>query len=244
LIIIEDYPRFKTPANIIINGNLASSSIEYPEIPNQILIKGSKYCLIDYNIADIPDKKMRKNPREIFIYIGQHDKTNILPSILNTLLKDENICNFNFNVIVDNRYKNLDEINQISLKYPNISVYHTPENILDIMHESDLAISNDFYTIHRLLAVGVPTISVAISESDSVHYGNIEELIENIWRHKYIGLANEETDTSIDKVILKKVNKLISSYSMRETLMNRGKKTLDCHGAQRVADILKTIIKT
>lgn len=241
MIIVEDYPRFQTPANIIINGNLASDEIDYPEIPNQVIIKGSKYCLIDYKIIDLPPRKPRKTPKEILIYLGQHDRTNMLPSILTTLLDDEYISNFKFNVIVDNLYTNLEEVNQISLSHPNINVYNIPENMLDLMLESDIGISNDFYTIHRLLGTGVPTISLLVSGSDSVYTDKIEELIESIWNHKYIGLVNE--DTNIDKIVLKKVNKLIESYSMRATLIEKGSKTIDGLGAERVVEILKTIIK-
>lgn len=241
LILVEDYPRFATTANIIINGGLHSDEIDYPEIPNQVIIKGPEYCLIDHQIAELPPRKPKKIAKDIFIFIGAHDRTNLIPTMLATLLSDDIINLFRFHVIVDSLYLSLDKINQISLAHPNVNIYNMPDNVLDIMLECDIAICNDFYSIHRLLGCGVPTISILVSEPDSVYTDKMEELIESIWEHKYIGLVNE--DTNIEKVILKKVTKLIESYNMRSALFEKGKKAVDGLGAQRIANILKNIIK-
>ena len=215
LILIEDAPRFPTSANIVISSSLFSENIQYPAVPNQLIIKGSEYCLVDYQIADITSRTPRNKVKEIFIYINAHDRTNLVPSLLSTFVLDERISYFKFHVIVDSLYAGLKEINQLSLDHPNIQLYNMPDNILKIMLECDIAISNDLYTIYQLLGCGVPTISVLLSDPDSIYKDKMESQIEYIWNRKYIGLVN--TETQINLSLLKRIYKLMDNYTMRAT---------------------------
>ena len=66
-------------------------------------------------------------------------------------------------------------------------------------------------------------------------------MIENIWEHKFIGLVPDEKN--IEKIILKKLHKLIESQNMRSTLSDRGRKTIDGLGCFRISDELKNILR-
>jgi spore coat polysaccharide biosynthesis predicted glycosyltransferase SpsG len=248
IIQIDDSPKFKTFSNVIINGGLSAFNFEYPEVPKQILLQGSPYCLLDHELIDLQPKKPRKFVKDILLLIRDHDRFNAATKILKTLLIDESSRNLRFHIVVTKLFKHREELSELSKNHPHIMVHTEPGNILQLIHDSDIGITNDLFTIYRLLCSGVPTISFVLPDEynniDDIKTGNLRKIdkdIQSIWEQKYIGLVMEEE--GYENIILKKVNKLIESYTMRNTLSERGRKALDGKGALRVANELKKIIK-
>jgi spore coat polysaccharide biosynthesis predicted glycosyltransferase SpsG len=245
---IEDTPKFKTFSNVIINGSLSSLNFEYPKVPKQLLLQGSSFCLLDHELIDMQPKRPRKFVKDILLLIRDHDRFNAATLILKTLLKDESSRSFRIHIVITKFFKYMEELSEISKNHPHITIHTEPGNILQLIHDSDIGITNDLLTIYRLLCSGVPTISFILPDE----YNNIEDMktgnlrkidkdIQSIWAQKYIGLVTEEE--GYENIILKKVNKLLESYTMRNTLSERGRKALDGKGALRVANELKKIIK-
>lgn len=248
IIQIDDEPRFKTFSNVIINGSLASHNFEYPEVPKQVLLLGTEFCLLDNELIELEPKKTKKFVKDIFVYVRQNDPHNTTSNIINTLLSDESVHNLRIHVIATNRYAYLEKLEQLVKGKNNIILHKDPKNLLHILKDCDIGISNDLFTIYRLIATGVPTISFLLPEDYediedflTSNYNNEDRKIEQIWEHKYIGLVIEEQD--FKSVLLKKINKLFESYNMRSTLREKGQKALDGKGAYRVANKLKKIIR-
>jgi spore coat polysaccharide biosynthesis predicted glycosyltransferase SpsG len=248
MIQIEDHLKFKTFSNVIINGSLSSNNLEYPEVPKQIILQGSSFCLLDHDLIDSQPKKLKKFVKDLFLLVRDHDRFNASSLIVKTLLKSDSTKNFRIHLICTKLFKHMEEIHKISQNHSQVILHNEPGNILQLIHDCDIGITNDLFTIHRLLSSGVPTISFVLpyeySNVDDLKTGNLKKIdkdIEKIWEQKYIGMVIEED--GFENIILKKVNKLLESYTMRSTLSDRGIKALDGKGPLRVANELKKIIK-
>jgi spore coat polysaccharide biosynthesis predicted glycosyltransferase SpsG len=248
IIQIEDTFRFKTFSNVIVNGSLFFEEFEYPVVPKQWVLSGPSYCLMDHKFLDMPLKKIKKFVKDIFLSIREHDKHHVSVPILKTLLSDESVKSTRIHCVTNSKFPDLETLNQLAHEHSHLILHHDPKNLLDILSDCDIGITNDVFTIYRLIASGVPTISMILPQD----YENMEDfntqrfneedgMIESIWAHKYIGLVAEEE--FFETLLLKKVLKLMDSYNMRSTLHEKGKKAIDGKGSFRVATELKRLIK-
>lgn len=246
---IEDTFRFKTFSNLIINGTIGAAEIEYPEVPRQIVLSGPSYALIDYALTDYESKRMRKFVKTIFLYTRRGDVHRSTVRFLQTFLMDSQLKNMKYQVFVSQDAPVDGELLKLSSQHSNISLFYDPDRLLPVISESDIAITNDTFMIYRLLRVGVPTVSFILPEDyndiqDYVHqrFTDIDRSLEQIWEYKYIGMVLDEEN--YDQMLLRKVLKLVDSYSMRSTLAERGKKLIDGKGAIRVANYIRKWIRS
>ena len=74
-------------------------------------------------------------------------------------------------VVIGPAYAHKDELNSLinNLKDYNIELYENVKNMPKLMGKSDLAITSNGRTVYELTSIGIPTISIAQNDRETLH---------------------------------------------------------------------------
>lgn len=200
------------------------------------LLLGSKYLPLRKEFESIPPKKISNIVKNIFISIGLSDKYDIIPKILQGIIKDELYEQYHFVLVLGSNQKK-ENIQKIAENIENISVLFNVKNIEKYMQQSDLAISSLSTTLYELAVCGVPTVAFAHAD-DQVKSG---EIFKDKFLVEYVGNIRYETDI-VNKILLG-VNALAEDYKHRRNSSERMQQEFDGKGAERIARKILEIIK-
>ncbi|MBS4537829.1 UDP-2,4-diacetamido-2,4,6-trideoxy-beta-L-altropyranose hydrolase [Clostridium sp. D2Q-11] len=233
LIYIDDINKFSYPVDIIINGNITATDMNYERYyEKELLLLGAKYTLIRDEFKNLPKKVINKDIKEIMITTGGSDPYGVTLKILDSLNLD--LKKIKYNVVIGNGFDR-ELICELEERYhlnENIIFHKNPPSMSEIMLKSDIAISSGGSTIYELCATGTPAITFIYAE-------NQESLVKKMEKEEYIkslGWFNE-----FDKESLQNTLKQLVGYSDRENISNKIKKLVDCNGARRTADIISNL---
>ena len=84
-IYIDDNGRLEYPRGIIVNPAMDYKHIDYSYMPEEFVLKGSKYVILRPAFHNIEDKKLRENVQRILIIMGGTDIRNIRNPIVNII---------------------------------------------------------------------------------------------------------------------------------------------------------------
>lgn len=225
---LDDYNRIEYPKGFVLNSAISSYNLNYPKKENVTYLLGENYILLRKEFWKVPDKTIKENLESILITFGGNDIKNLTPKILSFLCKE--YPNIKKNVIVGNAYKNLKEIKESSDK--NTKLFFSPDikAIINIMLDSDIAISAGGQTIYELLRIGVPTISICIAENQMENIKGFlqKNLISYIGRYDNIDLLKN----------LKEQIDIFKSYFFRLNRSNLSKDFINKNFSKNLVDLL------
>ncbi len=223
---IDDNKRLDYPKGIVLNGNIHAETLKYPKKDGITYLLGAKYTPLRKEFWEVPEKKIKENIKSIMVTFGGDDAKNMTPKILKLL--NEKYPELNKSVIIGRAFQDIDEIKKCADKNTNLIYYPDAEKMMEIMLESDIAISAGGQTLYELARVGVPTIGICVAENQ---LGNIKEW-EKIGFLEYAGWYNEgNITTEINKLL-----KNLESIKIRESKSKIGRKFIDGKGSLRMTD--------
>ena len=111
-------------------------------------------------------------PKVMFVSFGGVDQNNLtcktlklVPKIIDSAPIEKII------VVIGPAYAHKDELNSLinNLKDYNIELYENVKNMPKLMGKSDLAITSNGRTVYELTSIGIPTISIAQNDRETLH---------------------------------------------------------------------------
>jgi spore coat polysaccharide biosynthesis predicted glycosyltransferase SpsG/RimJ/RimL family protein N-acetyltransferase len=224
---IDDNGRIEYPRGIIVNPAIDSSHIDYSYMPEERVLKGSKYVILRPAFRYIENKKLQENVRRIVVIMGGTDIRNITTKIVN------NICEVNqniiFDVVVDDfQFEKLSSINKIE----NVN-YHKDLSEIEmkqIMLSADMAISAAGQTIYELIATQTPFIAIQVAENQQ---NNIDSLKEQLPSQIVLRYDDENLIEKLQEKILE-----IKGCEFRKKISEGMKNIIDGNGSKRIIDAL------
>jgi len=196
---------------------------------------GYKYeCLNEMFFLEQPND-FNDDIKNIIITFGGSDPANLtmktLKSIENIPLLDE----INTKIVVGVAYKWYDElINYLSdskWKNRSIQVMKNVTNMAKIMRKTDLAITSNGRTIYELISMGIPIISIAQNDRETMHlFARYSDSV------KYLGIHCTVTEQDIRE----NVESLIFDKSKREKMYNSLPIEEIRKGSERVLRIIES----
>jgi len=159
-----------------------------------------------------PPIKFKEYPETLFLCFGGVDQNNLTCRVLNIvpdLIRETTINNVV--VVIGPGYKYKEKLNEVlaSLDNIKIKVYQNVSNMPKLMREADIAITSNGRTIYELTAMGIPTISIAQNDRETLHlFARYHPGI------KYLGIAC----TLSDRDLLEAIKEVANNHSLRKKM--------------------------
>lgn len=175
---------------------------------------GYEYECLNEKFYLYPPIKFKEYPETLFVCFGGVDQNNLTCKVLNIvpdLIKETTIRNII--VVIGPGYRYKEELNKVvaSLDKHNIKIklYQNVSNMPKLMREADIAITSNGRTIYELTAMGIPTISIAQNDRETLHlFARYHSGI------KYLGIAY----TVSDKDILDAIKEIANNHNLRKKM--------------------------
>lgn len=232
-IFIDDNLRLDYPLGIIINGSVFAKKLNYPDKQGMTYLLGSEYLMLKKEFWNVPAKNINKDLKKIMITFGGEDIRNLTPGILEKLINS--FPNINKRVIIGRGFQNLKEIEKLIDKNCELIFYPATDEMINIMMESDIAISAGGQTLYELASIGVPAISVAVVENQQINAKTCAELGFNYY-------AGWWEDKKIYEKISNYVLKL-KNMEIRKEMIELGQKFIKPDGTREIIDFLIKKVK-
>lgn len=230
IIVIEDFPKKKHIANLIIDQNLNRKKKDYVNLKknNSKLLIGPKYTLIDTKLRKISINKNKNKISNILMCFGGFDGHKLNLRILKYLQKIER--KFKINVLLnrdDNYYKQVLDFfkkNKISGRVCN------NRTLLKVIKNVDFAIISGGIIAKEIIASQIPCMIISTSKDqfkNCIEYNKLS-------RVKYIG----KWHTLKKNFFIYHFRKVLD---LEESLLNKkNKRIFDFNGPTRISnEILK-----
>jgi UDP-2,4-diacetamido-2,4,6-trideoxy-beta-L-altropyranose hydrolase len=223
LAVILDDTRFTLNCDLLINGNVHASSLQYEwagSEPEWCL--GTEYLLLRPEFATLHDRDppWRDPPKRAIVLMGGSDIRNATPTVLRAF----DGTAVEITTIVGPGYKNQDGIRTTAASVDaDISVVVEPEDLPERMFDADFAVSATGSTIYELLTTGTPTIGVPQA-------ANQEPIATALADRDAIDVCSETTVVSLSR----HVEALMRDESRRQSLRETGRELVDARGQQRL----------
>lgn len=221
---LDDNNRLVYPKGIVVNGSIYADKLDYPKGKDVRYLLGSGYTPIRKEFWDVPEKKVNDGLESVMITLGGYDAKNMAPSILKIIC--DGLPDAAKRVVIGKGAKNIDEIKKATDMKTDLLFSSTAKEILDVMLNSDIAVSAAGQTLNELARVGVPTVAVAVAD-------NQVEYVKR-WRESgFIEYAGQWDDKDIYEKVAKCVN-LLRDKKRRAVMSNIGRGLVDGKGPRRV----------
>lgn len=225
---IDDIGRLDYPEGIIVNPSLDSSSIDYSNSPNSILLSGPDYVIVRPPFVGIKRDTAFNGLKRILITMGGTDIRKLTPLLINNVCK--NLKNIKFEIVIGS--KDTDELYDQYLGFKNVAIHYNIDatEMFDLMISCDLAITAAGQTIYELLATQTPFIPIQIIE-------NQENNIKSLLKYNPNQIVLKHDDIGLVEGILNALDIYdASEYRQEQNKSYEG--LIDGYGAKRIIDKL------
>ncbi|PHQ38149.1 UDP-2,4-diacetamido-2,4,6-trideoxy-beta-L-altropyranose hydrolase [Halorubrum persicum] len=233
LVVVADDTRHRISADVLVNGNLYASDLEYNVIgsePEWCL--GPEYLLLRQEITEYASKDppWRDPPSRAIVTMGGSDVAELTPIVIRAFegfsLCVDAIVGPGFSIEQEAEIKEVAE--DVST---DVRVVRDPNNLPERMFQADLAVATASTTTYELLALGTPIISIPVIDN--------QEPIANSLRDRNAAtvLDRGSGQTSFRRGI----NEYSSNKTLRVQRRNLGKKIVDGQGTTRVLNLVSDV---
>ncbi len=231
IVIIDTLRDMSLKADLIINGciyayDFAIDAKRY----NRRALLGTKYFIIREQFIYGKKRVINEDVKNILVTMGGADPLNLTSKIISILSTLD--INLKINVVSGNAFRNIEEIEKTCLGKPKIQLHYNVDNMSDLMHQNDIAISTGGITLYELAITGTPAIVFTQAEN--------QVLQSNIFNDKG-NIINLGDGSELGELhFIETLNNLIRDYDKRCRMSKIGQEIIDGKGTERCyAEIIK-----
>ncbi len=241
IIYIDDLNKFCYPVNTVISYSIWVKETdyicrEYIETGyNTKFLLGGEYAPLreefqyqKYNVRD--------NVKNVLITMGGTDRLNVIGNILEMVLHDAFLKNYNYHIIVGCFNQHKEQLYVYQKKESNVYIHENIDNISYWMRSCDIAISAGGTTLYELCACGIPTIGLKIADNQK----GILKWVEHGYM-LYGGDAEKDMDRCM-QMCAENMHKFIENQGLRIQISGNMQKLLDGCGASRIAQYIEKLL--
>lgn len=221
---ISDDTRFKFCCDILFNNNIYAEGLDYEfsgKTPEKLL--GTDYILLREEFQKVASKnrELKEEIDSALIMMGGGDPNGFTPKVMDILSEYD----FRKTVIIGPGFNNKEEIRKIASENQNFEVKENPDNIAEIMTESDIAVSATGTSVYELIATETPFIGIP----QTANQGPVAESISQ----DTLGIISEEGELE------EKISEIISDNELRNNIQKNQRGRIDGKGAKRIREVLE-----
>jgi UDP-2,4-diacetamido-2,4,6-trideoxy-beta-L-altropyranose hydrolase len=230
VIVRDDLAHFPFSADIVFNGNADAATLNYQASSSDTkFLLGPTYSVLAQEYWTARPRTGGAGLPNVLVVLGGTDPFGMMPPILESL--DRVALNFRLTVVVGPYFTNgaaVEAVVQAATK--PMQIVHSPESLLPLMLEADLAVSAGGQTLYELASIGCPAVAIPIAPNQR---GQSQALAD-------FGAAVSGGDATAGEINLEKlagiVESLLADPRTLAVLGDKGRKLVDGQGALRVAD--------
>lgn len=230
---MDDLQMFDYPVDGVINYDVIVDKSFYTLADN--VYAESQYTPLREQFAQ-SSYTVRMSATELLLTTGGTDPNGFCKKFVDGFLKQEGMTEWRIHLIIGTMFADKKALMQIAKKDNRVVVYENVENMAGLMTSCDLAVSAGGTTLFELCAVGVPTISISISQNQIP----CNEAFSKAGIIPYEGHVSSD-DRNMEEILqhlYAKVMELGSNLSERQKMNQRQRKAVDGKGADRIAALL------
>lgn len=219
-------------ADIILNQNYGASPSYYPgQDPGTGLLLGPRYALLRPEFLRWRARPRRRDgqARRIAVSLGGTDPANITSLVLDAL-DHKAAAGWKALVVAGAANPRAAELKARAKTGSKIHVIRRPSSMARLLVWADVAILAGGVTVWEALALGVPSVGIAVAENQVQAAEALDR--DGLWR--YLGQASAVDIHRIGEA----VKNLLADTGARRRLSETGQALVDGQGAARFADAL------
>lgn len=232
LVSIDDTNLYDYISDIVINYNIYAHNLNYKFNSETKYLLGCNYCLFRKEFQENDYISINKTCKNVLITMGGTDVNNYTYTILNYL---DEFNDMNFNVVVNEKFNNLNKLKSLASYKSNINLIFNPDNMKSIMIKNDIAISASGSTAYELLSLSIPSILIIQADNQEL----ICKELSNINTCVYGGWFDELTEHKFNELF----NKLANNYEFRKSISDNCKGVVCKAGVKNVVHEIKKLFK-
>ena len=224
LAVFEDLGNRLLPVDIVINGSPSAKDMNFAELGVKTALTGVEYQIIRDDLRHLKSEVNIKSPKNILVTIGAGDPSHLLGTLITLCEKYiySYRSNIRFNIVVGSQVQEFYES-----ECEAITIYHSPENMAELISTSDIAVSASGQTLMELLYVGVPTVALCLAENQIKNIQALES-------EKCIISAGRTDGDEWEKKLISSLDSLLDDVKLRQNLSENAHHLIDGKGAERV----------
>lgn len=237
LLIDDDGSRADYPVDGFINFNLGAEASLYPLALQQYSVIGPEFYPLRRGITDIKPRKvdlLEKRPQKFLLTLGASDPEDQTRRLVNILRSLEEIKEIK--VIVGKGYKFLGELMAETNNDARCHIIYNPQNMAEMLAESELAITAGGVTLIELLYYKVPVFIISLAENQIKPAVKVQESGCGFYIGHYSKLTNEE--------IKEKITEYYKNIEKIKLVIRTSKCLIDGNGRERLSKIILNISNT
>lgn len=232
LAVFEDIGNRSLPVDIAINGSPSAKNIDFFSSGVKNAFAGTEYQIIRDDLRRLNRKINIENPKNILVTIGAGDPYCLLGGMI--ALFENYVCSVRhevkFDIVVGPQVKEAYESGNEA-----ITVHVSPDNMAELISNSDLAVSASGQTLMELLFAGVPTVALCLTE-------NQLENIEALEYEKCVISAGRIDVGDWQSRLIDLLDLLINDVVLRRRLSKSARSMIDGKGAERIAAKIQELV--
>lgn len=232
LVSIDDTNLYDYISDIVINYNIYAHKLNYKFNDETRYLLGCNYCLFRKEFQENDYIAINKTCTNVLITMGGTDVNNYTYTILKYLYEFNYI---NFNVIINEKFNNLNKLKALASCKSNINLIFNPDNMKSIMLKNDIAISASGSTAYELLSLSIPSILIIQADNQEL----ICKELSNINTCIYGGWFYELTEDKFNEIFAK----LTNNYEFRKSISDNCKCVVCKTGVKNVVNEIKKLFK-
>lgn len=225
---LDDLQLFDYPVDGVINYDLKVDAGFYQSARHRYL--EGKYAPLREQFRDV-DYRVRERAKDLLLTTGGTDPTGFCERFLTYFFAQPDALQWNVHVVVGSMFTKKQTLAQMAAGRKNLFLYQNVSDMAELMKKCDLAISAGGTTLFELCAVGVPALSISVSENQLP----CNRAFEHAGLISYEGEAWRE---DLPGHLYAKVMEIGSNLSWRQAVSKRQRTAIDGKGADRIAEIL------
>lgn len=230
LLSIDDIAQTFYYSDIVVNQNINANNLEIEGTEHTKFLLGTKYAMIRDELLKREMKKYNDPVRKILITLGGTDKDNLTLKIIKNI---EEINGEAELIVISGPYNpHYNELKKFADNASKkIDIISSPQSMLDIYLESDIAISAGGTSCYELAYFGIPNIIIAIADNQL----NIAKEFDKKNVSIYLGRKEDFSSNKIKENVLK----LVNDNLLRKKMAENGRSLVDGKGKKRIVDVIE-----
>ena len=190
IITIND--QFKYLANILFNPSILALKQQYDVAEKTIKLLGPEYFIFSKIFRGKAPEPIRQGKR-VFVGFGAADPMNYTQKIVQWLLNEPFLENFEFECVLGGLNPNVESIEKLIPKtIKNIQLYHNISDIETVYEKCDIAICSPGTMFWELSLFGIKSILISSSKREvesanllnDLNYASLAQHFDNDWTKK------------------------------------------------------------
>jgi len=237
IMVIDDLANREHDCDLLLDQNYSKNEDRYNGLVlgNCIQLLGPEYAILrpQFQKARGNLRKRDGGVNRILVFMGGSDPKNVTSKVLRAIhmLERPDIV---IDVVIGNLSPYHDEIKILTSKIPNTNCHHNVDNMAELMLSADLCIGAGGTTTWERCCVGLPTMTIILSENQK----NISESLDKEGALINLGWYHNVTENNIKEGI----EGLINNPQKVASMSDKSRRLVDGKGVNRVCDTMISMV--